>query len=138
MLVLIFNMLVTTLLCGMSWYTQTVHYPLFLHLKKIKMPTFYVDDQKRNLMIYAPLMLIEILTTFAVFFFTDAKMLAGMALLSNAGIIVAVIAFQFPVYRQLMFGFDGPSIKELIYYNWIKTFFWSVKTLIAAALIVVA
>ena len=86
-------------------------------------------------MAYAPLMIVEILTTFTVFFFTDAKMLAGMALLSNAGVIVAIIAFQLPVYRQLMFGFDGPSIKELIYYNWIKTFFWSVKTLIAAAII---
>ena len=119
---------------GLIWFVQVVHYPLFETVGRGSFSDYEVEHQQRTTRVVMPLMLVELVTAVMLVFggLTGAGRTAawlGLALL--VVIWSSTMLIQVPLHQKLTVGFDLHRARQLVGSNWIRTFAWSGRGLIA-------
>ena len=137
--VLAAHLAVTSVMLGVIWFVQHVHYPLKNY---VRVPDFVEYEHKhidRTGHVVGPPMLAE--AGLATLLIMDPSIhgqpglaWAGMGLL--LGIWVSTAALQVPQHARLSQGFDGRAHRRLVNTNWLRTVLWSGRAVVAVALVV--
>ena len=128
---------VTWYLVGLIWMVQVVHYPLFAAVGAVQFTRYEQDHCRRmGFVVMAPMLLEVALAAWVV---AIAPPSVGAWPLVGVGALGAVWASTFfvqvPCHRRLERGFDAAAVRRLVRTNWIRTFAWSVRGVVAAIML---
>lgn len=118
---------------GVIWFVQLVHYPMFANVPREQFVEYERIHQARTTWAVGPPMLAEFFTACLLFFFRPAGVPAwvpwvGMALLILVDGSTAV--FFGPQHGRLSTGFDAKRHRQLVDWNWLRTFGWTARGLL--------
>ena len=117
------------------WFVQIVHYPLFLYVPKIARVQYSQKHQQWISIIVMPAMLIELVTLLLLGNSLSYNMYWIIMLVSMIIIWSSTFFVQVPCHNQLLIDPQDIFIKRLVNSNWVRTIFWTLKTIIAGLLI---
>ena len=128
----------TLYMVGLIWFVQLVHYPLFSAVGIKEFPAYEQSHQRLTTWAVGPMMLIELVSTFALPFrmpVGSATWLAWLGLALLIAIWLSTWLLQVPAHHSLQVnGFSHTVHSRLVRTNWIRTVAWSVRGLIALAI----
>jgi len=141
MTLLIVNAAATWAMVGLIWFVQVVHYPLFEGVGESGFCQYEERHRVRTTWVVAPPMLAEAITAALLVWFrqpgVDAWMAwVGLALVAIAWLSTAVL--QVPQHEALRRGFLASSHRKLVVTNWLRTFAWTARGVLAAVMIAAA
>ncbi|MEM9514404.1 MAG: hypothetical protein AAGA42_06055 [Actinomycetota bacterium] len=126
---------------GVIWFVQLVQYPLFAAVGEDGFAAYEAMHQRRTSMVVGPLMAVEGVAALVIIVWLRDLVgltlpLVGLVLL---GVIHASTTFvQVPAHMRLADGFDAATHRRLVHSNWVRTAGWTLRTVLAGAMIVVA
>ena len=116
---------------GLIWLVQVVQYPAFLSVGAQDFENFHRQHSARISFVVAPVMLLELLSAYFLWYYGEAKATLNLYYFASTVAIFFVTAFvSVPRHNKLESGKNDQIIKSLISENWIRTFLWSVKSLV--------
>jgi hypothetical protein len=126
---------------GLIWFVQLVHYPLFRAVGPDHFVAYESAHQRRTSWVVGPLMGVEGVSALAIAVVLRnevgiALTLVGLALL--AMIHGSTVLLQVPAHRRLSEECDVEVVHRLVRTNWVRTIGWSLRVVVAAAMIVAA
>ena len=128
----------TIFMCGLIWFVQIVHYPLFSEVGETKFVKYEKLHCKRTSYVVVPLMLVELIT--GVLLLQLPGNLPKNFLLANFALIILIwlsTAFlQSPAHTKLTKSFTHSVHLKLVASNWIRTILWTVRSLLLCYLLI--
>ncbi|MFK7919060.1 MAG: hypothetical protein AB8G14_13370 [Ilumatobacter sp.] len=131
----------TWAMAGVIWVIQVVHYPIFDAIDRGEDDERWraFGDRHRMSISYVvgPFMLVEGVT--GIWLVAQPPGDAGLLLPLIAGVLMAVAygttAFvSVPLHERLTASFDSDAHRQLVRTNWVRTFAWTTRGLVLAAL----
>ena len=127
-LLLAANLITSFLLCGLIWTVQLVHYPMFHRLEKEKYGEHIQFHGFRISLIVVPLMVIELVSSFSLAFFSSTDTILHMIGFLIVILIWLVTFFvQLPLHSKLTLGYNPETVNKLVSTNIIRTILWTMK-----------
>lgn len=131
--VLFVHAFATLAMCGLCWFVQVVHYPLFAEVGAERFRAYEAQHVRRTTRIVAPLMLAELGAAGALVMLSlrgDAGVSpslawAGAALL--ALVWASTFGVQVPLHGRLQRAYDPGVARALVRSNWIRTALWTAR-----------
>jgi len=137
-LVLYIHLIFTSIMVGVIWVIQLVHYPSFHFIK----PDIYTVFQKFHMekisMIVMPMMIAELITVLLLLYSEDSKntlIIISFILLIIIWGITAV--FFSGVHNKLIAGYQATIVNNLIVMNWIRTLLWTIRLLLLFGFLII-
>lgn len=125
----------TLSMVGVIWFVQVVHYPLFSAVGEAGFPEYERHHVRRTGWVVGVPMCVELGTAIAALWYLGGALAwCGLGLL--AVIWTSTWLWQVPAHRRLERGFDAAVHRRLVTTNWVRTGAWSVRGIIALALLV--
>ena len=124
------NVISAFLLTGVIWTIQIVHYPSFHYIDKLSFTNFHNFHERRISIIVMPLMLIELITSIALYIHNMWSIIFALNLLIVGLIWCSTFFVQVPIHSILSEKKDKNLIEKLVNTNWIRTFLWSTRMLL--------
>lgn len=121
-------------MCGLIWFVQVVHYPLFASID-VSTSSDYADrNQQRTPWVVIPPMLIEAVTAAIIAAQPPSGIgrpiaVAGLAMV--AALWLSTLLVQMPLHARLKQGHPPQLVTSLVRTNWIRTALWSARALLA-------
>lgn len=137
MLLLVLHLVATAFMTGLIWFVQVVHYPLFQQVPDDRFEHYQAQHMNLTTRVVAPAMLIELVTSALVLIRTPES-LQWTALLLLGLIWLSTAILQVPCHQRLCQGFCLVTARRLVATNWIRTIAWSLRTILAGAMILAA
>lgn len=137
-LLLALHLLFTSAMAGLIWFVQVVHYPMFSNVGDSHFAEYEAIHMRLTTKVVAPIMLPELLATIALLFIGLQDTHQAMAIACVALLVinwVSTACLQVPCHRTLSIGFDYAAHRRLVRTNWIRTSAWTIKSVLAVALI---
>ena len=120
---------VTTFLCGLCWFVQIVHYPLFAHVGSAQFVAYEREHCRRVSFVVVPTMLAEVAAAIWLWLVAPPAVaplaVAGLVLL--AVVWVSTFALQVPCHTRLSQSPDRAAMARLVAGNWVRTAAWSLR-----------
>ena len=113
---------------GAIWIIQIVHYPTFLFVKEPAFAQFHHFHSSQITWIVAPMMVLELLTGLMLAYLFQGIWIFQFFLILLLWIVTFFISV--PLHNNLGQVRDEPKIKRLVFTNWLRTFLWTLRTLI--------
>ncbi|MEM9186678.1 MAG: hypothetical protein AAGB00_09310 [Planctomycetota bacterium] len=115
---------------GLIWFVQLVHYPMFGDVPAESFTEYERIHQARTTWAVGPPMLVELFTAVLMFWFRPEGVpawtpWAGLALLLLVDGSTAL--FFGPQHGRLSAGFDATLHRQLVDWNWVRTFGWTAR-----------
>ena len=124
------NVISAFFLTGVIWTIQIVHYPSFHYIDKLSFVNFHQFHERRISIIVMPLMILELISSVALYF-NDMSNHTFLLNLIIVGLIWCSTFFiQVPIHNILSTKKDNMMIEKLVNTNWIRTFLWSMRMLL--------
>ncbi len=129
-------------MCGLIWFVQIVHYPLFARTEGAESKAFADDNQARTARVVIPFMLVEGLTAAALAWSPPPGvprwlMIAGLVLVVALWLSTALV--QVPLHGRLAReGHAADTVATLVRSNWLRTLLWSLRAAVAAWMLAAA
>ena len=125
------HLIFTSIMVGVIWLVQVVHYPSFNFIDK----KFYSDFQnfhiKRISFIVIPVMLLELVSGLILIFLDNRH---STPILISFGILILIWIitglFFAKAHQDLTVGYDREIVKKIIKLNWIRTLLWSIRLIL--------
>lgn len=136
--ILLLHAAATIAMCGIIWFVQVVHYPLFQRVGKRGFSEYENIHERLTARVVAPTMLVEAVTATALVIGLPTELLAWWGLGLLIVIWASTFLLQVPQHRRLELGFDAAAHRRLVNTNWLRTFGWTARGALALALIFVA
>ncbi len=136
---LLIQLIATGFMTGLIWFVQVVHYPLFARVGAGQFVDYEDQHTRRTTLVVAPVMIIEALAALALLLLAPAgglRTLAWLGALLLLVIWISTAAVQVPCHRRLARGFEPLVAHRLSGTNWIRTVAWSLRSLVAAAMLI--
>lgn len=132
---LFLHLLSTALMCGIVWFVQVIHYPLFSFVDDKGFSSYEQEHVRRTKYLIMPLMLIELATALIMMqYFSGIIYWANLMML---GLIwVSTFFVQVPLHGKLSASKNNENINKLVLSNWIRTIFWTTRTILLIAIII--
>ncbi len=135
------HLLATAGMMGLIWFVQLVHYPLFDQVGPEGFAEYEAAHQRRTTWVVGPLMALEGVTALVIAAGLRHEVgvvlpLIGLGLL--AAIHLSTVALQVPAHTALSAGYDRAIVRRLVGTNWIRTCGWTLRTVVAALMLIVA
>ena len=127
---LIIHTIATSVMVGVIWTIQLVHYPSFHFIELNKYTTFQRFHMSRISYVVIPAMLTELFTLILIIISMDqidTLVLASAILLIFIWLITAV--FFSGVHQKLTLGYDQTVVDKLVKLNWGRTLLWTLRLL---------
>jgi hypothetical protein len=131
------HLLAATFLCGVIWFVQVVHYPLFSRTGAVEFAEYHRRHTTFTGWVVGPAMLAELGTALALVYlcpsiltfwpFTGALVLLGVIWLSTAFL-------QVPQHHALRRDYSRSMVKSLVAGNWVRTAAWSLRCVLLASI----
>jgi hypothetical protein len=122
-------------MCGIIWFVQAVHYPLFARIGGDERG-FAGENQRRTGSVVIPFMFLEGATAAALAW---APPLNIPPLMAGAGLVAVVILWlstafvQMPLHARLAREGHAPdAVARLVRSNWLRTILWTLRAVLAA------
>ncbi len=123
-------------MCGLIWFVQVVHYPLFAAITGDHSRDFAVEHQRRTTPVVLPFMLVELVSAAAIAVWPPAGVSRGLAAAGLALVVViwlSTFLLQVPLHGRLAAeGHTGEAVTRLVRGNWIRTIGWTARAVLAA------
>jgi hypothetical protein len=129
------NLLVSTAMCGIIWFTQLSHYPLLGFVGKEAFMRYEQEHVRRISFVAWFMLAIELVTSAVLVIARPAELSflnACIGLLLMLVIWVSTWILQFPYHKRLQAGFDATAHAMLVSTNWIRTIAWTLRVLLLA------
>lgn len=116
---------------GLIWLIQIVHYPLFNRVGNNEFVLYHSLHSKLISFIVMPVMIFELLTLAVLVMGYEKFQFNDKIILSVSLFIIWATTFFFsvPAHNELAEGFKEASYQKLVWTNWFRTIFWTVKSL---------
>lgn len=138
MIVLLLCAAATWFMCGLHWFVQVVHYPLFAQVGPDRFTTYHRLHSERTTLVVFPPMAVELVTSG--WLLVDRPAGTSAALVA-AGFALAVLTWAatallaVPRHTELGGGFDATAHRRLVASSWVRTVAWSAHAVIVAVLL---
>lgn len=134
-IVLIVQAIASAAMCGIIWFVQMVHYPLFARVHDAGRE-FALENQRRTQGVVIPFMLAEAVTAAAIAWAPPANVprpVAVVGLVTIAVLWLSTLFVQMPVHARLAREGHLPAlIDALVRSNWLRTGVWTLRAVLAA------
>jgi hypothetical protein len=134
-LMLLINTTATVAMCGLVWFVQVVHYPLFQRVGVSGFSDYKLVHARLTSLVVAPLMLVEAVSAIGLSLRLPDEPLVWYGLGLLVVIWASTFLLQVPQHRQLASGFDALAHRRLVNTNWLRTIAWSARGVLALALL---
>jgi hypothetical protein len=138
---LVAHLAATAAMCGLIWFVQVVHYPLFAGVGPDGFAAYERRHQRTTSWVVGPFMAIEGVSAVAIAAWLRDEVglvLVGLGLALLAVIHGSTVLLQVPAHGRLAIGYDPAVAARLVRTNWIRTAGWTLRTLAAATMVVTA
>ena len=128
---LVIHLIATSVMVGVIWVIQLVHYPSFHFIDIKQYTTFQRFHMSRISYVVIPAMLTELFTLILIIISMDqidTLVLASAILLIFIWLITAV--FFSGVHQKLTLGYDQTVVDKLVKLNWGRTLLWTLRLLL--------
>ena len=127
------HMISTLSMGAIIWFVQISHYPLLLFVPSQDFAKYERQHVYRVTFIVGPLMLLEVFSASFLLLKTTQEhmMLLTIGFISLIFIWISTLILQIPCHRILEKRKDDEVIKKLIKTNWIRTFLWTSRSVLA-------
>jgi hypothetical protein len=122
-------------MCGLIWFVQVVHYPMFARVVGEHARKYAVEHQQRTTLVVGPLMLVEMAAALMIAVnpppgIDRVVAMVGLALVLGAWLSTALV--QMPLHGRLARdGHDPAVIDALVRTNWARTALWTARALLS-------
>ena len=128
---LIFHLIATSVMVGVIWVIQLVHYPSFHFIELKQYTTFQRFHMSRISYVVIPAMLTELFTLILFIISTDKI----DSFISISGLLLILIwlmtaVFFSGVHQKLTSGYDKTIVDKLVKLNWGRTLLWTLRLLL--------
>jgi FtsH-binding integral membrane protein len=134
---LVLHLAVTLFLTGLIWVIQWVHYPLMSFVGESRFIEFEKEHCRRIGTIVAPAMIVEGILAMCVIAIAKSAvefLLGGIGVLLCGLIWWSTFRIQVPIHDRLALGRSEELIRQLVRSNWIRTWSWTGRSLVAMVL----
>ena len=123
------NFISTSLMVGVIWVIQLLHYPSFNFINDKKYIEFQHFHMQRISFIVIPAMLIELASALLLaYFFRSSLIIILLALL--LGVWAITFIFFTNMHQKLTDGYSQNIVDRLVQINWSRTILWSLRLII--------
>ena len=123
------NFISTSVMVGVIWVIQLLHYPSFHFINEKKYIEFQHFHMQRISFIVVPVMLIELASALLLsYFFRSSLTIILLAIL--LGIWGITFIFFTNMHQKLTNGYDPSIVDKLVKINWPRTALWSLRLII--------
>ena len=133
-MLLLLHFMASSIMVGVIWVIQLVHYPSFNYVEKQRYSNFQSFHMMRISYVVIPVMLAELLTLVLLIYTMDeieiALVLSGTILLM-IWFITAI--FFSDAHQKLTLGYDKSVVRDLIKMNWSRTLLWTFRLILLVA-----
>ena len=129
--VLLGHLIFTSIMTGVIWVIQIVHYPSFHFIEKELYTAFQKFHMNKISIIVIPIMLAELITGMMLFLDKSAKspfLIVSFVILVLIWLITGV--FFSKAHNELMTGYQELVVNQLVVMNWIRTSLWTLRLLL--------
>ena len=131
---LIANIVATSIMLGVILFVQLVHYPLFKSVGELQFIEYHKRHGFWTTWVVGPPMLIEAFATILIILVAPPGINPQLLIWSGlclSAVWLSTAIFQIPDHNTLSKGFKQLAHRRLVYLNWIRTFAWFAKTIMA-------
>jgi len=133
--ILLIECLISSILVGLIWTIQLIHYPSFYYIRAHDFQRFESFHCSRISFIVVPLMLTEVvMALYNILFHFSLLRLSVLLLIAFIWCITFFVSV--PCHDKLATGYDEYTVGRLISTNWYRTVAWSLKFIILGVNIV--
>ena len=129
--VLLGHLIFTSIMTGVIWVIQIVHYPSFHFIEKDLYTAFQKFHMNKISIIVIPIMLAELITGMMLFLDKSSKspfLIISFVILVLIWLITGV--FFSKAHNELIAGYQELVINQLVAMNWIRTLLWTLRLLL--------
>jgi hypothetical protein len=141
-LVLSAQALATAAMCGLIWFVQVVHYPLFGGIDAPRAADYAIQNQRRTSLVVLPFMIVELVAAVAIAAWPPPPVGRGPALVGLALVVMlwaSTLFVQVPLHARLARDGHAPAdVTALVRTNWLRTIGWTVRAVLAVWMLSVA
>ena len=123
------HFLSTSLMVGIIWVIQLLHYPTFHFIKESNYVEFQHFHMQRISFIVVPVMILEFLSAFMLAYYIRSNMLI-LCLIILLVIWLVTFVFFTKLHQRLLDGYDKSIVDKLVQINWSRTVLWSLRLII--------
>jgi hypothetical protein len=132
-LLLLLQLASTLPMCGLIWFVQVVHYPLFSGVATSGFSAYAAQHARRTSFVVGPFMLIELVTTLLLLFSNlrplDVPPIGAWLGAGLLGVIwLSTALLQIPLHDRLQESFSLQHVHRLVASNWLRTGAWSLRS----------
>ncbi len=121
-------------MCGVAWFVQVAHYPLFARVGADGYGTYQEDHMRLTTRVVFPPMVVELVCAIAVLIWLPTGVPIWAAVVGVALVIILWVstgAVQVPAHDVLRGGFNAVAHRRLVRTSWIRTAGWSARGVLA-------
>ena len=125
-ILLLIHLISTSLMVGIIWVIQVVHYPSFHYIGNSRYISFQKFHMERISYIVIPVMLVESISGFFLIYDElNPILLISMVLLLSIWMLTAF--FFSSLHQKLVSGYEEETVRKLVKINWIRTALWTLR-----------
>lgn len=123
------HFLSTSLMVGIIWVIQLLHYPAFHFIKESDYVEFQHFHMQRISFIVVPVMILELFSAFMLVYYLRYNPLILCLIIL---LVIWLITFVFftKLHQSLLDGYDKKIVDKLVKINWSRTILWSLRLII--------
>lgn len=120
------HLIITSILVGIIWIIQRVHYPAFRYISSELSDKFHTMHTRDITPVVAPLMVAELcIVSYDVY-----SALTTTSLIHLALVIItwgSTFGIQVPLHQKLSSTYSLDKVEKLVRTNWVRTVAWTAK-----------
>jgi len=125
------HLALASIMVGVIWVIQLVHYPSFRFTDREKYVSFQIFHMRNISFIVVPVMILEFLSgLLLVLYHSNHESLLRISFILLLIIWLVTALFFAQIHQKLSKGYDETLVRKLVSFNWIRTLLWTIRTII--------
>ena len=125
------HLVLASIMVGVIWVIQLVHYPSFRFTDREKYVSFQIFHMRNISFIVVPVMILEFLSgLLLVLYYSNHESLLRISFILLLIIWLVTALFFAQIHQKLSKGYDETLVRNLVSLNWIRTLLWTIRTII--------
>ena len=125
------HLALASIMVGVIWVIQLVHYPSFRFTDREKYVSFQIFHMRKISFIVMPVMVLEFLSgLLLVLYHSNYESLLRISFILLLIIWLVTALFFAQIHQKLSKGYDETLVRKLVSFNWIRTLLWTIRTII--------
>ena len=125
------HLVLASIMVGVIWVIQLVHYPSFRFTDREKYVSFQIFHMRNISFIVVPVMILEFLSgLLLVLYHSNQESLLRISFILLLIIWLVTALFFAQIHQKLSKGYDETLVRNLVSLNWIRTLLWTIRTII--------